>query len=173
MVCDDFGVNSAELVLESLARFDTSTAKQLEISYRDPPSKDLLYQALLPMKNLRTLTIPQRKYLHPLIRALDPEVNSSNVLTCPKLEELHLCFGRKGVFYIETVVGMAVARASRGAKLRSVRVVNPEKFAPLDLSELRKHVSEVEYDVEGVEEADDYSDDGEEVDYSDDSDEED
>ena len=152
------GANTTESVLEFFARFDTSTVKQLEIIYRYALSEDILFQALLPMKNLRALTISLRKILHPLIRALDPDRNSSNVLICPNLEELHLNIGGNGVFDVENAVGMAVARASRGAKLKCVRVTTRGKFVPMDVSELGKHVPYVEHAPEDVDRVCDYSD---------------
>ena len=43
-------------LLESLAQVDTSKAERLKIDLGDSPSSDPLYRALLPMKDLRTLT---------------------------------------------------------------------------------------------------------------------
>ena len=37
-----------------------------------------------------------------------------------------------------------MARASRGAKLKSIRVVSKRKFAPADVLELKKYVLHVE-----------------------------
>ena len=139
------GVDTAGLVLGFLAQFDTSTANQLKIIHSHPLSEVLLCRALLPMKNLSALTISRSKTFHSFIRALNPNRNSSNTLICPKLEELVLRIGRRDVFDLESVVGMTAARASRGAELNSVRVVNLGKPVPVDVSEPGKPVSHVEY----------------------------
>ena len=146
----DYGINTGSSMLASLAGFDTSTTEHLEISYGDANSEDLR-QALLPMKNLYTLTVPLPVGVRSLARALDPGTDLSNVLICPKLEEFAVHVGKDG-FDIESVVGMAAARASRGAKLKFVRIVNREAITWMDTSELGKHVAHVEYDHEGVDE---------------------
>ena len=191
------GIDATGSVLRFLAsvRVDTSMTKQLEIISRGPLSEDPLIQALLPMKNLNSLTISPCTNLLSIVRVLDPDINPSNLLACPKLEELYVRTEKKEGFIGESLVGMAKARASRGAKLKSVKVVksrksvdsgrvarsggflnarwlaNPRRyvdlgiFVPLDVSELSKHVSHVEYDLEVVEEVGDYSDYGDEEDW--------
>ena len=133
------------------------------------------YQALVPMQNLHALTISRCKNLHRFIRALDPDTNSSNALTCPQLEELVLCIHRKDGFDVESVARMAAARTSRGAKLQFVRIVSLGRGDPIpvDVSELSKHVSHVEHGCKGVDEDDDDSDDSNDNDNSDDEDEDD
>lgn len=70
----------------------------------------------------------------------------SEVMVCPKLEELILVLGSyEGTFDLASIVGMKAARALRGAKLGTVRIVNGDGRAGLDVSELRKHVLYVEY----------------------------
>ena len=167
--------NTTDLMLGFLARFDTSTAKQLVITGSDPLSEELPYQALVPMQNLHALTISRCKNLPRFIRALDPDTNSSNALTCPRLEELVLCIHRKDGFDVESVARMAAARTSRGAKLQSVRIVSLGRGDPIpvDVSELSKHVSHVEHGCKGVDEDDDDSDDSDDNDDSDDEDEDD
>ena len=150
------GDSTTGLVLEFLARLDTSTVKRLEIIYRDPFSGDLIFPALLPMKNLCTLTISRCKNLRSLICALDPDKNSSNPPICPKLEELVLRTGWVDVFEVESMVGMAAARASRGAKLKSVRVLNLGEFELVDMSDLCNHVLDVEHGFEDGELDDEY-----------------
>jgi hypothetical protein len=152
------------MVLESLAQLNTSTVKRLKIVITNPPSQDLPYQALLPMKDLRTLTISQCKNLPYFIHTLDPDMNSSNVVVCPKLEKLILRIGKKMVFDVESVIGMAAARAWWGAKLKSVRILSRRKLVPKSMSELRKHVLHLEYDSEDVGEDDVFDKDSDEED---------
>jgi hypothetical protein len=141
-------ITLAPLVLESLARFDTSRTEQLEIDRVDPPSsRDHPYRTLLPMKNLHTLTLSRCQNLHAFIDALCPNMSSSGVI-CPKLEELVFRTGREE-FNIGSVIAMAAERASRGAKLRIVRILDERgKVDPGDVLELGKHVVQVEYGPE-------------------------
>ena len=76
-------------MLRSLAQFDTSKVKRLEVNDVGPSSGDLPYQMLLPMKALRTLRLHHCQSPHLFINALRPSM-SSNVVACPKLEELIL-----------------------------------------------------------------------------------
>jgi hypothetical protein len=138
-------VDGTRLVLESLAQLDTSKTEQLEISCGDPPSSGPPYRALLPMKALRTLTLSQCIRPHPFIGALHPDAISSEPLVCPKLEELTLVLHNDGeIFDIKRVIGMAAARASKGAKLKSVRIFGQDEFGWADVLELEKHVLHVE-----------------------------
>ena len=121
-------------VLEYIARFDTSTAKQLRIAHNHHLSEDLLRRALLPMKNLCAITISRRKNPPSFIRTLDPDLNQSNALICPKLEEIFLQINRKDACDVDSVERMAAVRASRGAKLKSIRVVNLAELVPMDMS---------------------------------------
>jgi len=138
-----------ELTLGSLAELDTSKTERLEIEDGDLRSKESLYQALLPMKDLRTLTLSGLMSTGILIRALQPPTNSSEVMVCPKLEEfvLVLCSFYFGVEppKMASIIEMAAARASRGGKLKTVRIFCRHGTADPDLSELRKHVWNVEY----------------------------
>jgi hypothetical protein len=147
LIPQTFESDATRIPLESLALFDTSKTRQLELLDTNPLSEDLPYQALLPMKDLRTLTISKCPNLPFFIRALDPNLHSSDVMICPKLEDLVLCFYRKKGFNIESVTSVAAARASRGAKLKSVRIVSQVRFAPMEVMELRKHVLHVECNV--------------------------
>jgi len=132
-------------MLGSLAQLDTSTTQRFRIENGNLLPQDL-YQALLPMKDLRALMLDECRSPDTSVRALHHNTSSSGAVVCPELEELVfvLRFGR-GVFDLEDVVKMAEARASRGRKLKTVRVVHrgyePD---PEDVSELRKHVGHVE-----------------------------
>ena len=138
-----------ELALESLAEFDTSKTERFEIDSSDLLSKEPLYQALLPMKDLRTLTLSKCISPGTLIHALQPTA-SSGVMVCPKLEEFILVpyplYLGGDQSDITSITEIAAARASRGGKLETVRIFNRPGTANLDVSELRKHVWNVEYD---------------------------
>ena len=138
-----------ELTLESLAELDTSKTERLEIEDGYLRSGEPLYQALLPMKDLRTLTLSGCMYPDILIRALQPPTSSSEVMVCPKLEVFVLVlypfyFGLEPS-EMTSIIEMAAARASRGGKLKTVRIFCRHGTADPDLSELRKHVWNVEY----------------------------
>jgi hypothetical protein len=129
----------------SLVRFDTSKTERLIITSSSPPSRDPPYRALLLMKNLRTLVLSRWSGLCAFVDALNPNTNPSEEVVCPLLEELvfTFCFGEdvKGLG-IQTVAEMAAARASRGAKLRTVKYQAGPSL--VDVLELRKHVLHVE-----------------------------
>jgi hypothetical protein len=148
-------VDPTSLVFESLVRFDTSRIERLRIDSISPLSRDPPYRALLPMKNLRTLVLSRCNGLCAFMDALNPNASPSEDVVCPSLEELILIFhiGEEGVeedveeeFDIQTVIEMAAARASRGAKLRTVK--DQAELDSMDVLELRKHVLHVEYGPE-------------------------
>ena len=97
--------------------------------------------------------------------ALHPNFGWSAVVACPKLGELVFVLRTdREEFDIRSVVEMAAVRASRGAKLRTIKIVGRQDKLNLgDLFELRKHVSHVEFDPE-VDVASD-SDDSDEAEY--------
>ena len=138
------------LVFKSLARFDTSKAEQLKIDCGKSPSSGPPYRALLPMKALRTLTLYLCETPHVFVQVLDPNSNSTGVVVCPVLEELVI--EHRETLDIKHVIGMAMARASRGAKLKSVRMVSWYKFVRADVLELKKYVSNVECGLDVCEE---------------------
>jgi len=138
--------DSTNLTLESLAELDTSRTERLEIYHGYLLSREPLYQALLPMKDLRTLTLSKCRSPHILIHALQPTTSSSKVMVCPRLEELVLVLDpHEKMYHITSVIEMAAARASRGEKLRTVRIVGGCITTNLSMSELRNHVWNVEY----------------------------
>ena len=114
-------VHPVRLVPEFLDWFNTSTIEVLEIVSRDLLHQSLACRLLLPMRALRTLTISSCITLHHFIHALNPDVNSGGVLVCPRLEKLVLHTGGERGLDIE---GMEAARESRGAKLKSVQIVD-------------------------------------------------
>ncbi|KAF9643192.1 hypothetical protein BDM02DRAFT_3123737 [Thelephora ganbajun] len=150
--------NATPIVFESLALFDTSKTRQLELINSSLLHDDLPYQALLPMKSLRTLTISRCHNLSSFLRALDPE--RSNVLICPKLKKLVLCIGGEMGFDVQIMVNMVAARASRGAELKSIRIASQMEFPLRVVLELGKHALRVDYDseVDSFDNGDDDSD---------------
>ena len=137
-----FRANTPCLALGSLVQFNTSKAEWLEIRYGDPPASDSPQRTLLPMKELRTLILDRYSRPDTFVDVLDPSVSSSGVAVCPKLEEL-VIEGGKAVD-IKKVIRMAEVRASRGVKLKLVRIASQDKFGEIDVLELKKHVCHVE-----------------------------
>ena len=151
-----------DLVLESLARFDTSKTERLQIYSRIGLSGGTFYRTLLPMDNLRTLIFSLRSKLCILTDALNPNKSLSRKVVCPLLEELIFvsCLGGPE---FNSVIDMAAARALRGVKLKSVMVNDDEdQFYPADVLELKKHVLHAEYSTIAIDVDDD---DGNEEDY--------
>ena len=143
--------DSTSLTLESLAEFDTSKIEWLKIDHGHLLSGELLYRTLLPMKDLRALTLFSCSNPHIFIHALQPGTRSSEVVVCPKLEEITLVLQFERMFDITSVIEMAAARASGGRKLRIIRIIDGREGAEgadLDVSELRKHAWNVEYGPE-------------------------
>jgi len=140
-------VNVTSLVLGSLSRFDTTKTEQLDIINGDPLSSNPLYYALLPMKDLRTLTLCHCRSPHIFIRTLNPSMRPSGTMVSPKLEELVLELDLdREEFDIRSVIEMARSRALGGAKLRVVKIVDRNadpKVDSADVLELRKHVRDV------------------------------
>jgi len=145
MTLRTYGDNPTNLTLGSLSEFDTSKTEQLEIYHGHLLTEDPLYQTLLPMKDLRTLMLSGCKNQDIFIRALQPTTSSSEVVVCPKLEEFILILLFEGMFDTTSVVEMAAARASRGKRLRTIRIIDGRGGVDLDVSELRKYVWNVEY----------------------------
>ena len=153
MIFKTLRVGGTHLVLECLPLFDTSTTERLEHRWSKFTSRDPSYRALLPMKDLRVLELTECENPHFLIHALDPSTDSPEAVVCPKLEDIVIVLSTSGeIFDIKGAIGTVVARASRGAKLKSIRVVSKRKFAPADVLELKKHVLHVECgpEVDGV-----------------------
>ena len=136
-------VDKTCLILESLDHFDTSKVEQLETYCGDSPSSDPPYRALLPMEHLRVLTLDHCASPHTFIHALHPAMSLSGTVVCPELEELVIVLGSR-TLDVRSVIGAAAARASRGAKLKSVKIVGQDKLARIDVLELKKHVLDVE-----------------------------
>jgi len=138
------GNHRADLIFKVLAKLDTSKTERLILNRDYLLDRESLCQELLLMKNLRTLTLSRCDIPCTPIYALDP--CSSEVMVCPKLEELVLVpYHRRMSHIIVRITEMAAARASRGEKLRTFRIVGGPEEVNLDVSELRKYVCNVEY----------------------------
>ena len=136
-------------MLESLDHFDTSRIEQLTFNSNNSPSNDPLYRALLPMKHPRTLTLRHIASSHNFVHALHPNMSPSGVVAC-------LVIVLNGMaFDMEIVTGVVAAKALRGAKLESIRIVDKDKSAGTDVLELQKHVLHVECGPEFDDDGDD------------------
>ena len=137
------------LALESLAGLDTSKIRWPAVDGGYLLSGEPLYQALLPIKDFRTLTVSKCRFPDVHIHALQPATSSSEVVVCPKLEGiilvLQVC---GGLFDVTSITGMAAARASGGKKLKTIRIIGRREETDFDMSELRKCVRNVEYGPE-------------------------
>ena len=144
MISSNSLITNPRPVLQSLARFDTSKAERLRIvgSY---PGDDAGYNMLLPMRNLRALTISRCKNISAFIRALYPARSErANVFICPKLEELVLDARVDGVdFDFQSVIDVAAVRAASGAGLKYVRIVSRKEAVRARAVEPRGHVLRV------------------------------
>jgi hypothetical protein len=129
--------------LESLSQFDTSEVERLRIYGGDFPSSDPSYRALLPMKHLRTLTL--HCYTSPcmFVNALHPDASLSGGVVCPELEEL-ITVVNEWTGCMKGLIEVVAARASRGLKLKFVRIIGQTRPVRTDVLELEKHVLNVE-----------------------------
>ena len=82
-----------------------------------------VFQTLSSADQLRTLTLTGCDN-EPFVRALDPEQNPFNLVLCLNMEALVLYPRSPSLFNIERLIGMARNRASRGAKLSSVTLID-------------------------------------------------
>ena len=153
--------DTTDSLLESLSQFDTSKAERLKLdSCHFKPSGPP--KVLLLVDGLRKIRFNRCQGLRFFIDALDPGLSPSGVVVCPKLEELVLIPSSdpKGFVHplvtetsdFRRIIGMVASRASRGAKLTTVKIVGMHcgrQLDPAEVSELRKYVWNVEYDDGG------------------------
>ena len=137
-------VDAARWGLESLARLDTSKVERLETVSGDHLLTRPSYRGLLPLENLRSLTLFRSRNPYTLMDALNPNTVSSGAMACPKLEEIELIPHTGTEIDIKSVIEVAAARIPGGAKLRTVRIGGKDKLNPKDVLELEKHVLNVE-----------------------------
>jgi hypothetical protein len=144
MIPITFRVDTTCFMIESLDQFDTSRTEQLTIEDGSLLSSDLSYRALLPMKQLRTLALRRCEDSDAFVRALHPNMSPLGGLICPRLEELAIVLNGT-TLDITGVIGVVVARASRGSKLKSIRIVGFKPVRANLLEQLEQHVLHVEY----------------------------
>ena len=140
-------------ILRSIGRPTLSTIQRLAISkYRDPRRSGTeecpVLQALSSTHNLRTLTLIDCND-QPFILALNPRKNPSNLIFCSNLRELVL-YTRLVWFDVDSLLDMTKNRASRGAKLSSIRLIGLRRLeleAETEVLKLREYVTHVEYRV--------------------------
>jgi hypothetical protein len=138
--------------IRSLDQFDVSRTRSLAITlgdYRPPEQADIrrwyIYRKLCRMGDLRTLMLAQCRNI-PFINLLDPDKNPGKIMLCPKLEEIIIYIDHPDELHIDKLMNMAERRASRGAKLSAITIINTGALAPTKkVFQLRKHVSRVEY----------------------------
>ena len=139
-------VASAPSGFEALVRLDTSKVERLEVVGSKHPSALPSYQGLLPLKSLRTLTLSRCRNPFTFMAVLSPNMDTSGVVVCPKLEEIVVVLDSDTEeIDVESTTEIAAARASRGAKLRTLKIVGKLNLG--DVLELKKHVSNVECDL--------------------------
>ena len=136
-------VGRTHLVLESLGQFDTSKVGRLRVDCYDSPSSDPPSRALLLMERLRTLTLRHCRSLHIFVHTLQLNMSSSEVAICPELEEF-VIVPDEGTLNMKSLIEMAAARALRGAKLKTIKIVGRDQPARTDVLELERHVLDVE-----------------------------
>jgi hypothetical protein len=104
-------------------------------------------QTLSSADNIRTLVLYLEdcdSYVY--IRALDPEQNPSNVVPCPNMEELVFYLRYTFMLNVNHLVSLAKNRASRGARISSVTIVDvKDSGEEPNLSRLREYVTHVKW----------------------------
>jgi len=144
------GIDTTSHVFESLARFDILKIEWLKVDSTIPLSRNP-HRTFFSMKNLRTLVLSRCNGLRAIVDILNPNTSPSEEVACPSLEELIFIFHVWGKdfeddveeeFDTQNVIEMTAARASRGAKLKTVK--DQAELDPVDVLELGKHVLHVE-----------------------------
>ena len=134
-------------ILRSLGHPTFFTIQRLVISGYEPPvprevGESSIFRALSLANNLRTLIFincSRSSLVHPL----DPENNPSRSVLCFNMEELVLYIDR-GDESLTELINMTKNRASRGAKLSSIKIVSLHGIIPEKaVSELKEHVAYV------------------------------
>ena len=136
----------------SLREFDLSKTQRLTVSnFSFSPGKEIekspIFQTLLLMKNLRTLTLVDVNNLS-FIRSLNPRRNKSRIILCPELEELILRVERRDWLYLQELLEMALKRAKNFAKLASITIITPDEICSKEVFRLKRCISRVEYQLD-------------------------
>ena len=106
-----------------------------------------IFQTLLHMKNLRTLTLIECNN-HSFIRVLNPGKNSSGTIVCPNLEEIILYVERPDWFCTSELKEMGSVRVRRYAKCPYITLVSLGKMPPKEVFTLKPHFPRVEFKVD-------------------------
>ena len=138
---DQFDISRSQRLAITLCNYQPSAPTKIETWS--------LYQTLSSMGDLHTLTLA-RCTNRPFILTLNPTKNSSQTVLCPKLEQLTLYIeptARARQYNTSELLSMAKERASRGAKLSVISIINLDNtfVTAKEISQLREHVSHVEY----------------------------
>ena len=139
-------------ILHSLDQSILSTTRRLAISMLRLPilrvNKSQAFRTLCHMSNLRALTLTKCHNL-PFILALDPKRTPSNLILCPKLEELTFYIEGRDSCHITAMLSMVEERALRGVKLSSITIVGLGDLVPgKEAFRLREYVTHVDYKVD-------------------------
>jgi len=138
--------DKTRLAFRSLAQLDISRTERFRIRNGRSLPRDVFYRALLPLKKLRALVLYRCYNPHIFIYTLYPSKSSPEAVVCPKLEEVVLCDSHRVGFDVRNIIKMVKARASRGKKLKTIRIIDGwYKPDPEDMLELRRHVGHAEY----------------------------
>ena len=137
----------------SLREFDLSKTRRLGVSkFPSSPGKEIenspIFQTLLLMKHLRTLTLIEVRDPS-FIFSLNPGKNKSHTVLCPELEELILYVTQEDWSYLRELMEMASERAKNHVKLSSITFVSLDEICPKEeVFRLRRCVSHVEYKLD-------------------------
>ena len=140
----------------TLNKFPISTAERFTLVQCDAPirpetEESTAYRTLSLMNDLHTLTLVDYPNLS-FIFALNPDLNASNTVLCPKLEEIVLYIREmEEGSCVESLLEMAKGRDSRGAKLKTIVIVCEREFIPAEkVFGRRRYVPCVEYRLQNT-----------------------
>ena len=148
-------------VLESLDVLSVSAVERLTIEHwqftPSPTAVAISTSPICPiypffhlMDNLRALTLTACLN-HPFLFALNPKKNAPRIVICPKLKELVVHIGEKERYFTNRLLAMAKERASRGARLAVVAIIDVNKLLTATrVLELRTYVTRVDYRRENI-----------------------
>jgi hypothetical protein len=138
-------------VPQSLARFDTSKTRCLEVVGFEFTTE--LRQALLSLTNLRTLIISECRDILPFLFEMDPMSSPDSPIVCPRLKELTVSVYDE--CDMDGLMEIAAAREWEGVPLKFVKIVSCGEPVPTErVAELLEYVSRVEISTKVDEEED-------------------
>ena len=138
-------------IFHSLRKLDLSKTQIMSVTM--PPDGTLedlenstIPRFLLPLCNLRTLTLTRVDNLIPFIQALNPKQNESCTVLCPELKELVLYIEELDWYYVEELKEMLLERNRRHSDLSSITIVGlGEAYARSEVMSLGRYVSHLTY----------------------------